>query len=104
MTNPENNLQMKWLVEERKLHGMAKVDHFLEIWGGSQGLSATQKESRTQNTQMAAVGYILDTQEIVKVSWSNYEHDGGLHLNCRKDHICHQLCVQRTSLEDQLKL
>jgi len=78
MTNLENNLQMQRQVEERKLHGMAKVDHFLEIWGGSQGLSATQKESRNHNTQMAAVGYILDTQEIVKVSWSNYEHDGGV--------------------------
>jgi len=26
-----------------------------------------------------------------------------LHLNCQKDHICHQLCLQRTSMEDELK-
>jgi len=25
-----------------------------------------------------------------------------LHLNCSKDHLCHQLCLQRTSLEDKL--
>jgi hypothetical protein len=24
-----------------------------------------------------------------------------LHLNCQKDHLCHQLCLQRTSLEDE---
>ena len=26
-----------------------------------------------------------------------------LHLNRRKDHLCHQLCLERTSLEDDLK-
>jgi len=26
-----------------------------------------------------------------------------LHLNCQKDLLCHQLCLQRTSLEDELK-
>jgi len=26
-----------------------------------------------------------------------------LHLNRQKDHCCHQLCLQRTSLEDKLK-
>jgi len=26
-----------------------------------------------------------------------------LHLNCQKDHHCHQLCLQRTYLEDELK-
>jgi len=26
-----------------------------------------------------------------------------LHLNCLKDHLCHQLCLQRTSLQDELK-
>jgi hypothetical protein len=26
-----------------------------------------------------------------------------LHLNCQKDHLCHHLCLQRTSLEDELK-
>jgi len=26
-----------------------------------------------------------------------------LHLNCQKDHLGHQLCVQSTSLEDELK-
>ena len=26
-----------------------------------------------------------------------------LHSNCQKDHLCHQLCLQRTSLESELK-
>jgi len=26
-----------------------------------------------------------------------------LHSNCQKDHLCHQLCLQRTSLENELR-
>jgi hypothetical protein len=55
---------------------MAKVHDFLEMWQGSQNLGATQKESRAQNKQMTAVGYILDTEEIVTWSWSLFQHDG----------------------------
>ena len=62
--------------EEQKLQQMAKVHDFLEMWQGSQNLKATQKESCTQNKQMTAVGYILDTEEIVKESLSNFQHDG----------------------------
>jgi len=57
-TNTENDLEMKKKAEERKLHRMAKVHDFLEIWLGSQNLGATQEESRAQNKQMTAVGYI----------------------------------------------
>jgi hypothetical protein len=67
---------MKKEAEERKLHRMAKVHDFLEMWQGSQNRRAKQKESRAQNTQMTAVGYILDTEEIVKLSWSLFQHDG----------------------------
>jgi len=74
--NTENDSEMKKEVEERKLHRMAKVHDFLEMWQGSQNLRATQKESRAQNTQMTAVGYISDTEEIVKSSWSLFQHDG----------------------------
>jgi len=55
---------------------MAKVYDFLEMWQGSQNLCATQKESGAQNKQMTAVGYISDTEEIVKASWSLFQHDG----------------------------
>jgi hypothetical protein len=55
---------------------MAKVHYFLEKWQGSQNLHATQKESRTQNKQMTAVGYISNTEEIVKASWSLFQHHG----------------------------
>jgi hypothetical protein len=46
------------------------------MWQGSQNLRVTQKEFRAQNKQMAAVGYISDTEEIVKASWSLFQHDG----------------------------
>jgi len=74
--NTENDLEMKKEVEERKLHRMAKVHDFLEMWQGSQNLRATQKESRAQNKQMTAVGYISDMEEIAKASWSLFPHDG----------------------------
>jgi len=38
------------------------VYDILETWQGSQNLPATKKESRAQNKQMAAVGYISDTE------------------------------------------
>jgi hypothetical protein len=74
--NTEYDSEMKKEAEERKLHRMAKVHDFLEMWQGSQNLRATQKESRAQNKQMTAVGYISDTEEIVKSSWSLFQHDG----------------------------
>jgi len=55
---------------------MAKVHDFLEVWQGSRNLCATQKESCTPNMQMTARGYISDTEEIVKASWSLFQHDG----------------------------
>jgi len=72
----ENDSEMKKEAEERKLHRMAKVHDFLEMWQGSQNLGANQKESRTHNKQMTAVRYISDTEEIVKASWSLFQHDG----------------------------
>jgi len=74
--NTENNAEMKKEAEERKLHRMAKVHDFLEMWQGSQNLRATQKESRAQNKQMTAIGSISDTEEIVNASWSLFQHDG----------------------------
>jgi hypothetical protein len=69
-------MEMKREVEKKKLHRMAKVHDFLEMWQGSQNLRATQKECHAQNKQMTAVGYISDTAEIVKAFWSNFQHDG----------------------------
>jgi hypothetical protein len=74
--NTENDSEMKKEAEERKLHRMAKVHDFLEMWQGRQNLRTTQKESRAQNKQMTAVGYISDPEEIVKSSWSLFQHDG----------------------------
>jgi len=74
--NTENDSEMKREVEESKLHRMAKVHDFLELWQGSHNLQATQKESRARNKQMTAVGYISDMEEIVNASWSLFQHDG----------------------------
>jgi len=67
-TNTENNSEIKKEAEKRKLHRMANVHDFLEIWKGSWNLHAIQKELCPQNKQMIAVEYILDTEEIVKAS------------------------------------
>jgi len=69
-TNTENDSEIKKEAEERKLHRMAKVHGFLEMWQGSQNLRATQKESRAQNKQVTAIRYISNTKEIVKASSS----------------------------------
>jgi len=72
----ENDLELKQQAEERKLHRMAKVHELLVMWRGSQNHRAIQKESRAQNNQMTAIGYISDTEDIIKSSWSNFQHDG----------------------------
>jgi len=74
--NTENDSEMEKEAEERKLHRMAKVHDFLEMWQGSQNLHATQKESHAQNKQMTAVRYISDTEETIQAFWSLFQHDG----------------------------
>jgi hypothetical protein len=74
--NTENDSEMKKVAEERNLHRMAKVHDYLKMSLGSQNLRATQKESRTQNKQMTAMGYISDTEDIFTASWSLFQHDG----------------------------
>jgi len=72
----ENDSEMKNEAEERTLHRMAKVHDFLEMWQGSQNLCAPLNESHTQDKQMTTVGYISDTEESVKASWSLFQHAG----------------------------
>jgi len=72
----ENDSEIKKDTEERKLQRIAKVYEFLEMWQGSQNLRATQKQSRARHEQTTAVGYISDTEAIVKASWSLCQHDG----------------------------
>jgi hypothetical protein len=74
--NTENNSEMKKEAEERKFHRLAKVHDFLEMTQGSQNLRATQKEFHARINHLTAVGYISDTEEIVKASWSLFQHDG----------------------------
>jgi len=72
----EKDLELKKEAKERKLHRMTQVHDCLEMWQGSKNLQATPKESRAQNMQMTAVGYISDTEKIIKASWSIFQHDG----------------------------
>jgi len=72
----DNDLELKREAEEKKLHRMAKVHNFVEMWQGSQNVRTTQKESRAQNKQLTAVGYISDTEESVRASSSIFQHDG----------------------------
>jgi hypothetical protein len=62
--------------EERKLHRMANVHDFLEIWQGCQNLPASQNESRAHNKQLTAVEYISYTDEIFTASQSIFHHAG----------------------------
>jgi len=75
-TNTENHSEITKKEEERKLRRITKVHNLVKMWKGSQSLHATQRESRAQNKQVTAVGFILDTDEIVKASWSLFQHDG----------------------------
>jgi hypothetical protein len=75
-TSADNDMERKREAEQKKLHQVAKVHDCLEMWQGSQILRVTQKECRTQNKQMTAVGFISDTEEIVKASWLLFQHDG----------------------------
>jgi len=59
---------MKNLAEERKMHRIAKINDFLEMWQGSQMLSAAEQEFLAQNKQMTADGYISDTEQIITAS------------------------------------
>jgi len=48
----------------------------LEMQQGCLNLHATLMESRTQTKRMTVIGYISDTEDIIKPSWSDLEHDG----------------------------
>jgi hypothetical protein len=52
---------------------------------------------------MTAVGYISDKEEIAMHPGHSSNMMVRLHLNCQKDHLCPQHCLERTALEDELK-
>jgi uncharacterized sporulation protein YeaH/YhbH (DUF444 family) len=79
--NTENDSEMKKEMDERKLHRMAKVYNFVEMWQHSQNLRATQIECRAQNKEMTAIGNISDMDEILKASWSHFQRDGATSFN-----------------------
>jgi len=76
----DNILEMKRVAEERLLHGMAKVHNILDMWLGSHNRHTIHEESRAQNKQITAVGYISDTEDSIRASWSNFQHEGAAAL------------------------
>jgi hypothetical protein len=75
-TEAENDRELKRAAEKRTLHRMAKVHNIVEMWQGSPNLRATSKKSCTQEDQMTAIGYILNNEEIINATWTNFQHDG----------------------------
>jgi hypothetical protein len=81
---------------------MAKVYNFLEMWQGSQNLSTMQNESEAQNMEMITKGFISTRKRSLKHPGQSFIMMVQLQLNCQKDLLCHQLCMQKTSMEDKL--
>lgn len=79
-TKLENNVEMNREAVERALPLMAKVYNFLGMWQGSQNLFVTQKNSSADNKWMTAVRYFSDTEDMDKVSWSNFQQGGAAAL------------------------
>ena len=75
-TNTENDVEIIKEADEKKLSSMAKVHKILKMLHVTPNLCATQKESCAHNRKVTAVAYISDTEEIVKVSWSLFQHGG----------------------------
>jgi len=59
---------------------MAKVHDFLEMSQGTHNLCAKQKEFCAQMMQRTAERYILNTENIMKASWSLLQHDSAAAL------------------------
>ena len=75
-TETENDLELQNKAVDSKLQWIGMVHNFLEIWQGSKNSHATQTESCAQYTQVTAIGYILDMEEIGKATWSLFQYDG----------------------------
>jgi len=75
-TSTDNDMVIQREADGKMLHWMAKIHDIFEMWHGSHDLPATQKESHAHNIQMTPVGYISNTEKILKASWSNFQHDG----------------------------
>jgi hypothetical protein len=62
----DNNAEIKKEAEKKKLHRMAKILDYLEMWQGSDNLRSTQMAACTQILHMTAMRYISDMDEIMK--------------------------------------
>jgi hypothetical protein len=76
MMKSENDTEMKIDTDKSQFHTVAKDDYFRMMGQGSEHLHTTKKESRTENKQRTAGGYISDQEKVVKASYSLFQQDG----------------------------
>jgi len=102
-TNTENDSEMKKEAEETKLHRMAR---FTTLWRCGRAAKTYQLPTRNL-VHKTSSRPPWDTFRTRKRSSTHPGHTFSmmvpLHLHCQKDQLCHQLCVQRTYLEEELK-
>jgi len=103
ITTSENDSEMKSEPEEMKLHRMAKFHDFWRC-----GRAAKTNLLPRRNLALKIGKWLpLVTFQTRKRSSKHPGHSFTmivrLHSNCQKDHLCHQLCLQRTILEDEQK-
>jgi len=75
-TKTESHLELKSESEKRLLNRMTMVHNIFEMWRDSPNEYATQKESSAHNKHITAKGYFSKAEEIIKVTYSNFQHDG----------------------------
>jgi hypothetical protein len=79
-TNTDSKLEMTRDVEHKTLHRIGSMHAVLEIRQGHHNLCAIHKECHDNNKQITARQFISDTNETIKLCWSNFQHDGTAQL------------------------
>jgi hypothetical protein len=67
--------------KQTMLGTLPEVYDFLHIWHRRGNLQYTKRELFGQTKEMTAIGYISDTEEVVKVPWSIFQTDSAAALN-----------------------
>jgi len=101
--NRENVSQMNNEAEERKLHRMAKVHDFLEMWQGSQIYVLPRRNHTLKTSRWPPWDTFQLRKRLSKHPGHSFNMMVQQHSNCQKDLVCYHLCLQKTSLEDELK-
>jgi len=101
--NTENNSQMKNEAVQCILHTIANVHDFLDMWQGSQTYVLHRRNLMLKAGRWQPNHSVHTWKRSWKHPGRSFNMMAWLHVNCQKDHLCHQLCLQRTSLGDEPK-